>query len=72
MDTSLIFNKNRLVALGLICIQGLLSWYALILLTNPSSKFPTPNTQQLWAILFCIIIAIMTWGFKCTTILARK
>jgi len=72
MDTSLVFNKNRLLALGLICVQGLLSWYALILLTNPSSKFPTPNKQQLWAILFCIIIAIMTWGFKCTTILARK
>lgn len=67
------FNRNRFLALLLMLISGVFGWYSLILLTNPCDKlsYPRPTKNQIYGLLFGIIIGLQLWIQKCFTIIPK-
>tara|TARA_B100001142_G_C14318627_1_gene649518 strand:+ start:1515 stop:1751 length:237 start_codon:yes stop_codon:yes gene_type:complete len=66
------FNKNRYIALVIMIISGMLGWYSTILLTNEyEEKLPTPDENQLFALVFGILLSFLYWFKQCYNIRIR-
>ena len=68
MEWNKIFNTNRLIALFLMFITGIIGWYSLILLTDPVKGSIVPDAYQWTGLGFTIIIGILVWVKKCLTV----
>ena len=67
-----IFSKNRIIALILLLICSILSWFSLILLTNPIKEKIKVDKMEYIGLGFAIFIGILTWIYKCLTIKPHK
>ncbi len=63
------FNRNRYIALIIMIIGGILGWYSTILLTNEyEEQLPTPDENQIFALVFGILLSSLYWLKKCYNI----
>jgi len=72
LDITKIFSKNRIIALILLLICSLLSWFSLVLITNPIETNIKIDKMQWIGLGFAIFIGIIAWIYKCLTIKTHK
>ena len=68
MNLSHIFNNNRVYALGLLILGGILGWLSLILMTDSIEPGIQITTPQWIGLGFTIFISIAAWVRQCFTI----
>ena len=68
MNLSHTFNNNRVYALGLLILGGIIGWFSLILMTDSIEPGIQITSSQWIGLVFTIFISIAAWVNKCFTI----
>ena len=66
-----LFTKQRGLALLLTIMAVVLGWYSLTLLSNTNGEF-YPTGTQCYGVIVAIIVASLSWVWRCFTILPRE